>query len=218
MFDYLSKGGMVMIPIALCSVMVVTICIERAWMLRRRKVFPPGLAERAEELVRRGHVEEAMVSLRREPSPLSRLVLAALKNAGQGREAVKEAVQEVGRREAAHLERYIGALGTISNVSTLLGLLGTVSGMIKAFTVISVQGVGNPAILAGGISEALVATAAGLTVAIPSFLSYRYFLSRVDHAVLDLEHVSIHFVDLVKQSARRPAPAPPASARLQAAE
>ena len=124
---------------------------------------------------------------------------AALRNTGLDRDTVKEAVQEVGRREAAHLERYVGVLGTVANVAPLLGLMGTVTGMIKAFTVISVQGMGSPASLAAGISEALVTTAAGLTVAIPAFVAYRYFLGKVDRIVLELEQHAIHFVDLVKQ-------------------
>lgn len=208
MFEYFAKGGLVMIPIAGCSILALTICIERFWMLRRKKVFTPGLAQQVEDLLRKGNLEAAMAACRHHETPLARLILVALKNAGQSRDVVKEAVQEVGRREAAHLERYVGALGTISNVSTLLGLLGTVSGMIKSFSVIAAQGMGTPALLAGGISEALVATAAGLATAIPSFLAYRYFLSRVDHSVLDLEHISLHFVDMVKQSVRRPAPPP----------
>jgi biopolymer transport protein ExbB len=135
---------------------------------------------------------------------MGRVVLSALRNAGLGREAVKEAVQEVGRREAAQLERYVGILGTVANVAPLLGLLGTVSGMIKAFTVISVQGVGNPASLAGGISEALITTAAGLTVAIPAFVAYRFFLGKVDRLILELEQYAIHFVDLVKHPEAKP--------------
>ena len=140
MFDTLAKGGIVMFPILLCSVLVFAIVLERTWMLRRRRVFTPGLSDQVEELIKKGRVEEAMSSCRRHDTPMARLILTALRNAGHGRDVVKEAVEEVGRREAAHLERYVGALGTISNVSTLLGLLGTVSGMIKAFEVISQQG------------------------------------------------------------------------------
>lgn len=204
MYDYLVKGGVLMVPILLCSVVALAVFFERAWTLRASRNVPRDLVRRAEELVRRGQIEEAMALCRRSRSPLGAVILAALKNAGLGREAVKEAVQEVGRRESAHLERYVGVLGTVANVSPLLGLLGTVSGMIKAFTVISVQGVGNPASLAGGISEALITTAAGLTVAIPAFVAYRYFLGKVDRLVLSLEQHAIHFVDLVKSPEARP--------------
>ena len=199
MYEYLVKGGVLMIPIAACSIVGLAVFFERAWTLRSGRNVPREVVRRAEDLVRRGQVEEAIAFCRRSRSPVARILLAALKNAGLERDAVKEAVQEVGRREAAHLERYVGVLGTVANVSPLLGLLGTVSGMIKAFTVISVEGVGNPASLAGGISEALITTAAGLTVAIPAFVAYRYFLSRVDRLVLELEQHAIHFVDLVKQ-------------------
>ncbi len=204
MYEYILKGGILMFPILACSVVALAVVLERFWSLRSAKVMPSDISERVEELVRRGHLEEAAALCKREDSALARLIGTVIKSAGQEREVLKEAVLEVGRSEAATLERYVGVLGTVANVTPLLGLLGTVSGMIKAFTVISIQGVGNPASLAGGISEALITTAAGLTAAIPSFLAYRYFLSRVDRTVLELEQISIHFVDMVRQ--RRPAP------------
>ena len=207
MYQYLVKGGILMVPILACSIIGLAVFFERLWTLRPSRNIPRPLLRRSEDLVRRGQVDEAMALCRRSRSPMGRVINAALKNAGLGREAIKEAVQEVGRREAATLERYVGILGTVANVSPLLGLLGTVSGMIKAFTVISVQGVGNPASLAGGISEALITTAAGLSVAIPTFVAYRYFIGKTDRLVLELEQHAIHFVDLVKQPA---APLPPA--------
>ncbi|MDW7708947.1 MAG: MotA/TolQ/ExbB proton channel family protein [Deferrisomatales bacterium] len=200
MYEYVLKGGVLMIPIVGCSIIAVAVFLERAWTLRGSRNLPKELARRAEELIRRGLLEEAMAVCRRSPSPMGAVIQAALRHAGQGRDAVKEAVEEVGRREAAHLERYVGILGTVANVAPLLGLLGTVSGMIKAFTVISVQGVGNPASLAGGISEALITTAAGLTVAIPTFVAYRYFLGKLDRIILGLEQYALHFVDLVKNA------------------
>jgi len=206
MYQYLVKGGILMIPILACSIVGLAVFFERLWSLRPGRIIPRELLRRSEDMVRRGQLDEAMALCRRSRSPMGRVVHAALKNAGQGREAIKETVQEVGRREAAHLERYVGVLGTVANVSPLLGLLGTVSGMIKAFTVISVQGVGNPASLAGGISEALITTAAGLTVAIPTFVAYRYFIGKTDRLVLELEQHAIHFVDLVKQPVARGMP------------
>lgn len=199
MYDYLVKGGIVMVPILLCSVVSLSVFLERLWSLRSSHMMPRALVRKADEMVRSGEVERALALCSRTKGPLLRIMQAALQNAGFEREAIKEAVQEVGRREAARLERYSGVLGTVANVSTLLGLLGTVSGMIKGFNIISLQGAGNPALLAASISEALVTTAAGLSVAIPSFLAYRYFLSRVDRAVLEWEEVGIHFVDLVKR-------------------
>ena len=199
MYEYLLKGGILMIPILICSVIALAVFLERLWSLRSNHTLPRAMVDRVGELVQRGRIEEAMARCRNSKSPLSRVIMTALINAGHSREIVKEAVEEVWRSEAAYLERYVGVLGTVANVSPLLGLLGTVSGMIKAFTVISVQGVGNPASLAGGISEALITTAAGLTAAIPSFLAYRYFLGKVDRTVLEWEQISIHFVDLVKE-------------------
>lgn len=206
MYQYLVKGGILMVPILLCSVVGLAVFFERLWTLRLERNIPRELLRRTEDLVRRGLIEDALALCRRSRSPTGRVLQAALKNAGLGREAIKESVQEVGRREAAHLERYVGVLGTVANVSPLLGLLGTVSGMIKAFTVISVQGVGNPASLAGGISEALITTAAGLTVAIPTFVAYRYFIGKTDRLVLELEQHAIHFVDLLKQPVVRVPP------------
>ncbi len=213
----LQKGGILMIPILLCSVVALAVFIERLWSLRFGRIIPSDLGARVEELVKRGQLADAEAVCRRSKSAMASIILAALKNAGQDRDTIKEALQEAGRRDAAQLERYVGILGTVANVSPLLGLLGTVSGMIKAFTVISVQGVGNPASLAGGISEALITTAAGLTAAIPSFLAYRYFLSRVDSLTLELEQVSLHFLDMLKAPARRRAaqPAAPAKATAQ---
>ena len=203
MYEYLVKGGILMIPILACSVIGLAVFFERAWMLRASRNVPRELVRRVEDLYLRGQVEDALALCRRSRTPVARILMAALRNAGLDREVVKEAVQEVGRREAAHLERYVGVLGTVANVAPLLGLLGTVSGMIKAFTVISVEGVGNPASLAGGISEALITTAAGLTVAIPAFVAYRYFLGKVDRIVLEMEQHAIHFVDLVKRPETR---------------
>jgi len=211
MYEYLVKGGILMIPILACSVVGLAVVFERAWTLRTGRNIPRELVRRSEDLVRRGQIEEAMALCRRSRSPMGAVIQAALKNAGQGRDAVKEAAEEVGRREAAHLERYVGVLGTVANVAPLLGLLGTVSGMIKAFTVISVQGVGNPASLAAGISEALITTAAGLSVAIPAFVAYRYFLGKLDRVILELEQYALHFVDLVKSAQ----PAARTSARVE---
>lgn len=198
MYEYLVKGGVLMVPIVACSVVALAVFFERAWTLRASRNVPVDLIRRAEDFVRRGMTDEALALCRRSRSPMGAVLQAALRNTGLDRDTVKEAVQEVGRREAAHLERYVGVLGTVANVAPLLGLMGTVTGMIKAFTVISVQGMGSPASLAAGISEALVTTAAGLTVAIPAFVAYRYFLGKVDRIVLELEQHAIHFVDLVK--------------------
>ena len=117
MYQYLVKGGILMVPILLCSVVGLAVFFERLWTLRPGRIIPRDLLRRCEDLVRRGQIEEAMALCRRSRSPTGRVLQSALKNAGLGREAIKESVQEVGRREAAHLERYVGVLGTVANVS-----------------------------------------------------------------------------------------------------
>ncbi len=129
---------------------------------------------------------------------MANIIVAGIRNFGKRREIVKESIEEIGRREAAILERYINVVGTIAAIAPLLGLLGTVFGMIKAFDVISIQGVGNPSSLAGGISEALITTAAGLVVAIPTFVLYRYLANKADALIVEMEEHSIRMVDLLK--------------------
>jgi biopolymer transport protein ExbB len=130
---------------------------------------------------------------------MAAIIFEGIRNSTHGREAVKDAVEGIGRQEAAKLERYVGVVGTIAAISPLLGLLGTVTGMIKAFNVISTHGVGNPSSLAGGISEALITTAAGLIVAIPAYVMYRYLMSKVDRIILSMEKYSLHLVDLLEE-------------------
>ncbi|MBN2333490.1 MAG: MotA/TolQ/ExbB proton channel family protein [Deltaproteobacteria bacterium] len=196
MYQFVIKGGVLMYPILICSVLSVAILLERIWALRRSKIIPNGFIIEIGDLLKRQKLEESMTLCRLSNTPISRILLTGIKNFGKQRELVKEAVEEVGRMEAAALERFLTTLGTIAGIAPLLGLLGTVTGMIKAFTVISQSGVGNPQLLAGGISEALITTAAGLTVAIPSFVFYKYLRSRVDKMILRMERISIDILDL----------------------
>jgi biopolymer transport protein ExbB len=124
-------------------------------------------------------------------------MIGALRAKGGGRDQIKTIVEEIGAREATIFERYLGLLGTIATISPLLGLLGTVLGMIRAFTVIATQGMGTPATLGGGISEALITTAAGLSVAIPTILLHKYLTSRLDRLILEMEENSMRLVDLL---------------------
>lgn len=186
-----------MYPILLCSVLALAILLERLWTYGRLRHGVPSLVREVEGLVRAQHIEEALILCQRVGTPLARIFIAALRAAGRPREQVKAVVAEVGGREAVPLERYLGLLGTIATIAPLLGLLGTVLGMIKAFTVISIQGVGTPATLGGGISEALITTAAGLSVAIPIILLHRYLASRADRLILEMEEYSLHLADLL---------------------
>ncbi len=198
MYDLFFKGGILMYPIALCSIIAVGIFLERMWVLRRKKVLPRDFLIEVEDLVMRRKRPEAINLCKRDDSSIARVIRVGIENYGKRRDVIKERIEEVGRREAASLERYINVIGTIAGVSPLLGLLGTVSGMIKCFNIISMQEVADPASLAGGISEALITTAAGLMVAIPAYVVYRYLANKADSLILEMEENSIRIVDIVK--------------------
>ncbi len=195
---YLSKGGIVMLPIIFCSVLALAVFIERLLTLKREKVIPLNFFEAVRESILENRLDEAYELCETNGSSLARIVRAGLENHDKPKAVVKEALEEAGRREAARLDKYTGIVGTIANITPLLGLLGTVSGMIKAFDVISSLGVGDPAVLAGGISEALITTASGLTVAIPSFVAYKFILSITDAYIMEMEEHSVHIVELLK--------------------
>lgn len=188
-----------MYPILLCSITALAIFLERSWNLRRARVLPLELVREVEALVRRQSLPEAIMRCQENRSSIARILLVGIKNFGKRREIIKEYVEEVGRHESASLERFVEALGTIAGVSTLLGLLGTISGMIKIFSVISSETVVNPGSLAGGISEALVTTYAGLTVAIPTIVMYKYLQSKANALIREMEEHSIRMVDLLKE-------------------
>jgi biopolymer transport protein ExbB len=197
MLEIFQKGGPLMYPILLCSVLALAIFFERLWTLFRLGRGTIAMVREVESLVRKNRIDEAVIVCQRAGTPLARILVSALRNAGRPREQIKTIVEEVGGRETAPLERYLGLLGTIATISPLLGLLGTVLGMIEAFTVIAAQGGGTPATLGGGISKALITTAAGLTVAIPTILLHKYLTSRVDRMVLEMEEYSLQMVDLL---------------------
>lgn len=199
MIDFFIKGGIFMYPILLCSITALAIFIERIWNLRRSQVIPRDFVEEVEELIRRGKIPDAVMRCQHNKSSISRILLVGIKNFGKRREIIKEYLEEVGRQESASLERFVEGLGTIAGVSTLLGLLGTISGMIKIFSVISTQTVVNPGSLAGGISEALITTYAGLTVAIPTIVMYKYLQSKTNALILEMEERSIRLVELLKE-------------------
>ena len=197
MWLVIQKGGYLMYPIALCSVLALGIFLERLWTyIKVRREFRE-LAHQVEPLVAKDHREDAITVCHKSNSPLAQVFVAALRAAGRSREQIKAVVEETGRREAAPLQRFLGLLGTIATISPLLGLLGTVLGMIRAFNVIASQGMGTPATLGGGISEALITTAAGMTVAIPVILAHRYLSSRLDQLIIEMEDYSLRLVELL---------------------
>jgi len=200
LIDLVIKGGPFMYPIVFCSVVALAIFMERLWVLRRKLIIPKDFIIKVEDLVQRNKIADAIFLCKGNSSSIARTFLAGLKNTGRGMWLVKEAIEEKGRREGVILERNIGVLLTIANLSPLLGLLGTVSGMIKTFNAISVYGVGGPAPLAGGIAEALITTAAGLIVAIPTLVAYRFILDKAQILIFEMEESSIRLVDTMEST------------------
>lgn len=186
-----------MLPIILSSIVAVAIVAERFWTLRRKRILPQGLVSAVIKLDRQNKMSRKQIEEIRESSPLGRVLSSGLANLEHPREIMKQALEETGRQVVLELERFLNALGTIASITPLLGLLGTVIGMIKVFSVITTQGVGDPGILAGGISEALVTTAAGLAVAIPSLMFYRYFRAHVDELALEMEDEALKMVEVI---------------------
>ncbi len=198
MYEFILQGGVVMFVLLGCSVLALTIIFERSWSLRRSVVLPTRDIEEIEKAVLAGKVEDAIALCKQRNTAMSRILWVALQNRGVLRPVMKEILEEIGRQEVAHLERYIGVLGLIAAISPLLGLLGTVIGMIEVFSVISIEGVGKAGVLAGGISKALNTTAVGLTVAIPALVAYRAFEARVNRFVVEIEQHALRFVELLK--------------------
>jgi biopolymer transport protein ExbB len=185
-------------PIAACSVIAAAIVVERGWTLRRSRIMPDKLVTGIWQLYRQGQLTDERIDEIREASPLGRMLAAGLANRNHSREVMKEAIGDAGRHVVAQLGRYLNTLGTIASVAPLLGLLGTVFGMIDIFGVIMNAGTGNAGLLAGGISTALLTTAAGLSVAIPTLLFHRFLESKVDRIALDMEEQALRLVEVLK--------------------
>jgi biopolymer transport protein ExbB len=196
-FEIVKAGGWLMIPIILCSIVAVAIIGERLWALQRKKVIPKHLVAQIWHWHSMGQLKEEQITQIRKSSPLGKVLGAGLSNMNHSRDVMKESIEEIGRHEVHEMERYLNTLGTIAAITPLLGLLGTVIGMIKVFSVITMQGVGNPTVLSGGISEALITTAAGLSVAIPSLMMYRYIRGRVEELVVVMEGEAIKLVEVI---------------------
>ena len=195
MLELLTAGGWLMVLIVLCSIVVLAICIERLYTLNPKRIAPPHLLATVWKQLKGGEMDAARLKTLKQSSPLGRILAAGLSNAYHGREVMKESIQEAAQHVVHDLERYLNTLGTIAAISPLLGLLGTVVGMIRVFAEIMSQGTGNASVLAGGISEALITTAAGLTVAIPALAMHRYFIGKIDAIVVELEQETIKLVD-----------------------
>jgi biopolymer transport protein ExbB len=198
LLETIEAGGWVMLPIIACSVVATAIVLERSWALRRRRIMPDNLVSGIWQLHRTGKLTEQRIQEIRDTSPLGRMLTAGVVNRFHAREVMKEAIGDVGRQVVAGLERYLNTLGTIASVSPLLGLLGTVLGMMDIFAVINDAGVGHAGLLAGGIAKALITTAAGLMVAIPALMFHRFFNSKVNKLAIAMEEQALRLVEVMK--------------------
>lgn len=201
-FEIIKAGGLIMLPIIVCSIIALAIVVERFWTLQRRRVMPNQLVAQIWQWSRNAQLSKEQLRNLRDGSPLGRILAAGLMNRNMDRDVMKERIEETGRHVVHELGRFLDTLGTIAAVTPLLGLLGTVIGMIKVFSVITAVGVGDPGELAGGISQALLTTAAGISVAIPSLIFHRFFRGRVQELVVDMEQEAIKMVEVMHGDAR----------------
>ena len=197
MFELIQTGGLLIWLIILCSIISLAIIIERIWALKKSAVTPFGLIDKVEQLLDEDELDPNGIAEVRRSSPLGKILAAGLLNIDQHRVVMKEAIEEAGRHVVHDMEKYLTTLGTISTITPLLGLLGTVVGMIDVFAAITAQGVGNPTVLAGGISKALITTAAGLSVGIPSLMFYRFFRGRIAELSVSMEQEALRFLEFV---------------------
>jgi len=194
MFEIVKAGGIMMVPIILCSIVAAAIILERLWTLQQKRVLPNELTEKVWRWVESQQLQDKHIAALERNSPLGKILAAGIANRNQDRVIIKESIEDTGRHVVHELERFLNTLGTIAAMSPFLGLLGTVLGIIRTFNAISAEGVGNPTALAGGISEALIATAAGLFVAIPSLVGYRYLRGKVEELVVQMEKEAMKLV------------------------
>lgn len=197
MFELVQAGGWLMIPILLCSVIAAAIIVERLWTLRQKKVIPEKLLTGIWNLLGNDALTEQHIVEIENGSPLGKVLAAGLINRHLSRDMIRESIEETGRHVVHEMARFMNTLGTISTITPLLGLLGTVIGMIRVFTAITVIGVGDPGQLAGGISEALITTATGLTVAIPSLIFHRHLKRKIEDLVIAMEQEAMKLVEFL---------------------
>ena len=198
MWELVKAGGWMMLPIILCSIAAAGIIAARLWTLRPRRITPPNLLGQVWKWIKDKKLNNQKLKELRANSPLGQILAAGLANSRHGREIMKECIQEAAGRVIHDLERYLNALGTIAGIAPLLGLLGTVLGMIEIFSSFMGSGMANAALLAGGISTALITTAAGLMVAIPALFFHRYLQRRIDELVVGMEQEAIRLVEVVQ--------------------
>lgn len=201
MFEIVKAGGIMMGPIILASIVAAAIFLERLWTLQSKRVLPAELTQKVWRWVEQRQIQDKHIVALQQNSPLGKILAAGLLNRYRDRTVIREAIEDTGRHVVHELERFIGTLGTIASMSPLMGLLGTVFGMIRTFNAITTTGIGNPATLAGGIAEALITTAAGLTVAIPALLAYKFLRGRVQALVVQMEKEAMKLVEALETQA-----------------
>ncbi len=202
MFAIIASGGWLMLPIILCSIAVIAISIERYWTLNPDKIAPRNQLGQVWTWIQNNELDSEKLKQMRRSSQLGRILAAGLSNSRHGRDVMKDSIEEAASQVVHEMERFVGTLGTIAAIAPLLGLLGTVIGMIKVFNALNLEGAGNAAVLAGGISQALITTAAGLCVAIPAMMAHRFYVRRVDSLVVTMEQEAIKLVDALHSDRR----------------
>jgi biopolymer transport protein ExbB len=202
MFEIVKAGGFMMGPIILASIVAAAIFLERLWTLQSKRVLPNELTQKVWRWVEQRQIQDKHIVALQQNSPLGKILAAGLLNRYRDRTVIRESIEDTGRHVVHELDRFIGTLGTIASLSPLMGLLGTVFGMIRTFNAITTAGIGNPASLAGGIAEALITTAAGLTVAIPALLAYKYLRGRVQTLVVQMEKEAMKLVEAIEAQYR----------------
>ncbi|MFW5426676.1 MAG: MotA/TolQ/ExbB proton channel family protein [Methylophagaceae bacterium] len=197
MLEFFNAGGWMMYPLLISSILAIGIIAERFWSLQSKRIAPPELITQIWQWLRFDQVDKQHVIALQNSSPLGQILAAGLISRNSSREITKENIEDIGRHVTLSLEKNLNTLGTIAAITPLMGLLGTVIGMIKVFAVITTEGVGNPETLAGGISVALTTTATGLLVAIPTLIFYRYFRGKVNHLVVDMEEQAMKLIEIL---------------------
>lgn len=197
-FKVIMQGGILMIPIGLCSIVSLAIIIERFYSLRRASIDTREFMDTMRQVLRQNRIQDAVEICDEVDAPIARIMRAGILKYNRTKEDIREAIEDAGHLEIPRLERYLSAMATCANIAPLLGLLGTVAGMIKAFAQIqALEGLVSPSDLAEGIGNALVSTAAGLTVAIPTLVAYNYFVTRVENMILEMEISSSELIELL---------------------
>ena len=208
MLELVKAGGWPMAPLIIAGIIALAIILERLWTLRRREIIPPGLGQEVRQWAVRGKLESAHIDSLRKTSPLGAVLAAGLEARYQPVSAMRERLEDTGRHVVVSMERYLVTLGIIASAGPLLGLLGTVIGMIQMFLGILGHGVGDVSQFAGGIGKALVCTATGMVIAIPSLVFYRYFKARIVRFSTDIEQEAMLLLDALGRTSAEQAARP----------